>query len=208
MSPGSELETFGYMYIAVVCIMGAFTTLVSIIQEYETWSESTDMTTRTCTRNVLVKMLAGFAAAIVWPVLLLSVVVCRNPWRIRGYIARRLGRRSQGDSSIDVRQHVKISTQGKWGDRGWIVMLRTRHRKSLLRSSTGWGLGYKFGKRKGSTTARLPAVASVREARGHSASDVELAEMGRSVGWDFRRAVVTVVQIEEEGLFRNIVTYL
>eukprot|EP00752_Nemacystus_decipiens_P018626 g16700.t1 len=193
--------TIFYLYVAVVCIMGVFTALVSIMQAYENWSESREMTARTCTRNVVLKILGGFVAAFAWPVLLVFVVFCRNPCRIYRYLARRLGPRRQADSIIDVRRHVAISTRGKWTDRGWIVMLRARHRKPLQKSSQGWGLWTKFTTRKGGT------VMNVQDALERSTADVELGEQGRS-GWNFRRAVEKVVDMEEEGLFRNIITYL
>lgn len=86
-------------------------------------------------------------------------------------------------------------------------MLRARHRNSLLRSDKGWRLwGATFTERKRGI-ATTTAVTSVQNAHGQSTADVELVEEGRS-GWDFGRAVVTVVEIEEEVLFRNIITYL
>lgn len=50
-------------------------------------------------------------------------------------------------------------------------------------------------------------TAVTRDSDGGHESDLEWCERGRA-GLEFTRAVVGVVEIEEEGLFRNIVTYL
>lgn len=112
---------------------------------------------------------------------------------------RWLRHRQQGDGNVDIRQRVRISYRGRWGDRGWIVMLRCRYRKSLLRNTYGW--------------PRRPALFSKRRPSatttgiGLSAADLELVEAGRR-GWSFEWIVGAVVEIEEEGVFRNIVTYI
>lgn len=116
-------------------------------------------------------------------------------------------------------------------------MLRDRYRRSLknnrpANNSRGWlllpwsSVPMLLRKKTTSTTELLvvndaAAVIGVeRDAEEHGGAErtagvveVELAEVGRAGGGggggrDFRRAVLAVVELEEEGLFRNIVTYL
>lgn len=75
-------------------------------------------------------------------------------------------------------------------------MIRARHRRSLA-------------KRPGGCLAKLRELAYPTAMKDIKAavSDVELQEFG-SRRINLVRAVVTTVEIEEEGLFRGIVTYL
>ncbi|CAM9790555.1 unnamed protein product [Scytosiphon promiscuus] len=124
--------------------------------------------------------------------------------------------RQQEDQTVDVLQRVKIWAPGKWEHRGWLVMMRARHRRSLLRTKKNWlpwpdllwpkqrqltasaavGSTFQPGSGNQGTGAGTPAL-----------SELELAEAGRS-DRNFAQAVTAVVEMEEEGLFRSIVTYI
>lgn len=93
-------------------------------------------------------------------------------------------------------------------------MMRARHQRSLARPE-----GYmaklrrlREGRRKYSV--EIPTATSGGPVRPGNQDDsdiynIELAEEGLSASrTGFRKAVVTVVEIEEEGLFRHIITYL
>ena len=124
----------------------------------------------------------------------------------------------------------------RWQERGWLILMRARHKRFLARS-TGWmnRLGWRRGwtvwsigcrRRHGlsavladsseasdllegteDTTGR--GTGSGLDARGENNFDeqLQLLEAGSACS-SFAWAVMTVVEIEEEGLFRNIVAYL
>ncbi|CAN0254444.1 unnamed protein product [Scytosiphon promiscuus] len=195
--------------------MGVLVSIMVIVDEYGRWAESRN-TFRTCSRNIIVKASLGFLLALSWPFLVVFILSCTLPRMTCGVCAGRVWRRQQEEQTIDVRQRVKIWTPGKWEHRGWLVMMRARHRRSLLRTKKSWlpwpnllrpeqrqlnasaAVSSAFQPRSGTraTGAGTPAL-----------SEFELAEAG---GFDrnFAQAVTAVVEMEEEGLFRSIVTYL
>eukprot|EP00903_Cladosiphon_okamuranus_P020545 g18858.t1 len=122
-----------------------------------------------------------------------------------------------------LRRRFPIS--GKWPDRGWLVMLRARDRRALAKSPrrrVPLALCCRHFRRARPTlrstvvvsdaasrsTAVVSNAAVAREGdEALEEGDVERCEDGGS-GLEFTRTVVRVVEIEEEGLFRNIVSYL
>ena len=88
----------------------------------------------------------------------------------------------------------------RWLRRGWLVMMRARHLRALTRQTGCLArLRQFFGGAK-----KLPDADPIIKTM---VSDVELLEMGRdgnSLAW----VVFTVVELEEEGLFRHIVEHL
>lgn len=95
-------------------------------------------------------------------------------------------------------------------------MLRARDRRSALEKSTPLWLSplglcrrHRRPRLRLRNTVGFDAAVSGDDADEGGALDAEAesCEGGRS-GLEFTRTVVRVVEIEEEGLFRNIVTYL
>lgn len=113
-----------------------------------------------------------------------------------------------------------------WEERGWLVLMRARYKRFLKQEHEGCSMmttigefsGLKYWCYENVRKTRYPAVLvdSSEDAKGsgfsagsEKASDEELqlVESGRSSS-RFAWVVVTTVEIEEEGLFRNIVAYL
>lgn len=102
---------------------------------------------------------------------------------------------------------------GLWQRRGWLIMMRMRHRRSLARPE-GWLARFRprIGRPRKVQYARA-TLASKTANMSHenvlgdlNTSGVEL-EAGKS-NWNFVRAVVMMVEMGEEGLFRHVITYL
>ncbi|CAM9730103.1 unnamed protein product [Ectocarpus sp. 6 AP-2014] len=85
--------------------------------------------------------------------------------------------------------------QRRWHAGGWLIMIRTRHQRSLARPK-GWPI-------------RLRKLERYNEANivHKIPPELELLEAGRS-RMNFVRAVTAVVEINEEGLFRHIISFL
>ncbi|CAM9640663.1 unnamed protein product, partial [Ectocarpus sp. 8 AP-2014] len=85
--------------------------------------------------------------------------------------------------------------QRRWYAGGWLIMIRTRHQRSLARPK-GWSI-------------RLRKLERFNEANivHNIPPEIELLEAGRS-RMNFVRAVMAVVEINEEGLFRHIISFL
>lgn len=94
-----------------------------------------------------------------------------------------------------------------WSERGWLILLRRRHERSLARPE---GRLAKFRQRIFRGPRKLAYTGTTSGGRNTSSSvvEVDLEEGGCSSDWGLVRTVVTVVEIQEEGLFRHIVTYL
>lgn len=95
-------------------------------------------------------------------------------------------------------------------------MMRARYRRSLLRASRSWlpWSNFRVPKQRqlvsGAAVTSTPEPASRAlhgEAGTPALSEIELGEAGRR-DRSFAKAVTAVVEIEEEGLFRSIVTYI
>ncbi|CAM9991916.1 unnamed protein product [Ectocarpus fasciculatus] len=94
--------------------------------------------------------------------------------------------------------------QNTWQARGWLIMMRARHQRSLARC-TGWRA--RFWKLERYDEASIIKYAMKDVMTGQTSPEIELLEAGR-LKMNFVRTVMAVVEIEEEGLFRHIITYL
>ncbi|CAN0524153.1 unnamed protein product, partial [Ectocarpus sp. 8 AP-2014] len=92
----------------------------------------------------------------------------------------------------------------RWHARGWLIMLRARHQRSLARSR-GWPV--RLRKLECYNKANIAKYAMRNFMGDQSSPDLELLEGGRS-RMNFVRAVTTVVETNEEGLFRHIIKFL
>ncbi len=83
-------------------------------------------------------------------------------------------------------------------------MMRTRNRGSFARRPESWLV--RFGRcfRRPLDLPRSTAMVNPKS----TVSDIELLEFGRRWETNFVGAVVKLVEIEEEGLFRQVVTYI
>ncbi|CAN0066974.1 unnamed protein product [Ectocarpus fasciculatus] len=91
-----------------------------------------------------------------------------------------------------------------WQARGWLIMMRARHRRSLARS-TDWRARLWKLERYDETSIIKDAMKDAMT--GQTSPEIELLEAGR-LRMNFVRTVLAVIEIEEEGLFRHITTYL
>ncbi|CAN0092907.1 unnamed protein product [Ectocarpus fasciculatus] len=141
----------------------------------------------------------------VWPITLV-IGLCGQSSQSETRRSRPAARRSAGSR---VRSSPPVPNT--WREGGWLVMMRARHQRSLARPK-----GYmaklrqlREGRRKYSVEFPTATSGGPVRAGNQDDSDIELAEEGLSASrTGFRRVVVTVVAIEEEGLFRHIITYL
>ena len=88
-----------------------------------------------------------------------------------------------------------------WLRRGWLVMMRGRYQISLARKPRGCAA------RLRPCFERPPKLAHSNAIENTRVADVELLEVGKNENV-FARVVFMAVEIEEEGIFRHIVTYL
>jgi len=87
-------------------------------------------------------------------------------------------------------------------------MMRARHQRSLIRSPSAWrSEGWLARLRWCCQRPRELEYPIPMTTTTSSVSDIELQELGRG-DVNFVSAVVKSVAIEEEGLFRHIVTYI
>ena len=117
-----------------------------------------------------------------------------------------------------LRLRRRFRSGGKWPDRGWLVMLRARDRRSLVKRPRWLApLEPCCRRRRAMLALRNTFVVDTAAVSGDGgdadallldADNVERCEEGGTSSWDLARAVKFVVEMEEEGLFRNIVTYL
>lgn len=123
----------------------------------------------------------------------------------------------------------------RWAERGWLLLLRARRKRFLARQPEGRIA--RFSRRSGwtaylsdwraylrpthrclsifsdscdFTTLLASTTTSEFESWGENTSDeeVHLLEAGRRIGSSFAWAVMTAVDIKEDGVFRIIVGYL
>ncbi|CAM9627792.1 unnamed protein product, partial [Ectocarpus sp. 4 AP-2014] len=94
--------------------------------------------------------------------------------------------------------------QKSWQARGWLIMMRARHKKSLARSKGWWA---RLRKLERYDEANIIKYAMRDFMGGQTPPEIELLEAGR-LKMNFVRAVMAVVEIEEDGLFRLIISYL
>ncbi|CAM9676117.1 unnamed protein product [Ectocarpus sp. 12 AP-2014] len=87
----------------------------------------------------------------------------------------------------------------RWRARGWLIMMRARHQRSLGRSK-GWPVE-QYNK------ANITKYAMRNYMGDQSSPELELLEAGRS-RMNFVQAVMAVVETNEEGLFRHIISFL
>lgn len=115
------------------------------------------------------------------------------------------------------RRHLSNFPSGRerrWNRRGWLVMLRARHNIFLAQpqqDSQSWLCKRKLRDLCGITRVTVCdplATAGDEPAVGtQGTTDIELCEQGTH-DQEFHQAVVSVVGIMEEGLFRRITLYL
>lgn len=92
-------------------------------------------------------------------------------------------------------------------------MMRSRHQGFVTRNEGWLARLTSHGRRTpkltnaDETTTFKPSTTDQIDTADQSASDIQELEEGRSKA-SFVQAVVTVVEIAEEGLFRHIITYL
>lgn len=128
-------------------------------------------------------------------------------------------------AAIAYLYRFSLESKFRWAHRGWIVMLRARHQVFLAQQQQQapkkprvWlclrkakdlcGITRATMENPLSTAAGEPSTGS-RDADIDGDIDiyVEQCEEGRS-DLEFERAVVSVVGIAEEGLFRHVILYL
>ncbi|CAM9877608.1 unnamed protein product [Scytosiphon promiscuus] len=107
-----------------------------------------------------------------------------------------------------------------WENRGWLVMLRVRYLRSLAQTqNTHWRPPFRTG-RKGQTNRRpfkLDVISGAHAAVGDE-QQTRLGQMGREedvergkVSWfdlDFAKVVAHITEIGEEGLFREVISFI
>ncbi|CAM9791306.1 unnamed protein product [Scytosiphon promiscuus] len=152
--------------------------------------------------------------AILWPMipLLMIPIALLKPFRLLYVLhRRRRARRDVSRSSIESRS---------WEDRGWLVMLRVRYLRSLEQAqNTPWRPSFSTG-RKGQTKRspfKLDVVRSAHAAVGDE-RQTRLGQMGREediergevpwIDWEFAKVVAHITEIDEEGLFREVISYI
>ncbi|CAN0505041.1 unnamed protein product [Ectocarpus sp. 12 AP-2014] len=130
-------------------------------------------------------------------VILLCWYLCRSCIDLCRQPARRRTQRA-------VDRLRRFPDHKRWRARGWLIMLRARHQRLLARSK-GWPIRLRKLERY-----NMPNIAkyATRNFMGDQSSpELELLEAGRS-RMSFVRAVMAVVEINEEGLFHHIIKFL
>lgn len=133
------------------------------------------------------------------------------------------------DEAISYLSQLPPEAKQRWLHRGWFVMLRVRHQiylaqqHSVSQMSRVWLCRRNARDPRGITLAKMddPLVTAggERSAGTQGVIGIELCEEGNSnqetarliegnPNSEFARAVVSVIGIIEEGLFRHIVLYL
>ncbi|CAM9438871.1 unnamed protein product [Ectocarpus sp. 8 AP-2014] len=116
------------------------------------------------------------------------IFICWHLFCLPRNIARRRTQRA-------VNRLRRFPGQRRWHAGGWLVMMRSRHQRSLARSK-GWPVRFWKLERynKANIVNKIPP-------------ELELLEAGRS-RMNFVLAVMAVVETNEEGLFRHIISFL
>ncbi|CAM9439358.1 unnamed protein product [Ectocarpus fasciculatus] len=138
----------------------------------------------------------------------LAFLLCRYLWRFLRYLCcfcidlpRQAARRK---TQLAVDRLRRFPGQTTWQARGWLIMMRARHQRSLARS-TDWRARLWKLERFEETSIIKYAMKDVMT--GQTPPEIELLEAGR-LRMNFVRTVMAVVEIKEPGLFRHIITYL
>ncbi|CAN0097783.1 unnamed protein product [Ectocarpus fasciculatus] len=138
----------------------------------------------------------------------LAFLLCRFLWRFLSHLCRfcvdlpRQAARRKTQLAVDRLR--RFPGQTTWQARGWLIMMRARHQRSLARS-TGWRA--RLWKLERYDEASIIKYAMKDVMTGQTSPEIELLEAGR-LKMNFVRTVMAVVEIEEPGLFRHIITYL
>ncbi|CAM9932533.1 unnamed protein product [Ectocarpus sp. 12 AP-2014] len=98
----------------------------------------------------------------------------------------------------------KFQDHRMWHAGGWLIMMRARRQNTFARPKA-WPVRLRKNERDNEATIIKLAL---RDSIGDLAPpEIELVEAGSSE-MNFVRAVIAVVELNEEGLFRHIITYL
>ncbi|CAN0024772.1 unnamed protein product [Ectocarpus sp. 8 AP-2014] len=135
----------------------------------------------------------------------LASVLCwylwRYPCRFCIDLPRQAARRK---TQLAVDRLGRYPGQESWQARGWLIMMRARRQGSSERSK-GWPA--RLRKLKQYDEASIVKYATRDFMGGQTPPEIELLEAGR-LKMNFVRTVIAVVEINEDGLFRHIITYL
>ncbi|CAN0287569.1 unnamed protein product, partial [Ectocarpus fasciculatus] len=138
----------------------------------------------------------------------LAFLLCWCLWMCLRYLCRfcvdlpRQAARRKTQLAVDRLR--RFPGKKTWQARGWLIMMRARHQRSLARS-TGWRA--RLWKLERYDEASIIKYAMKDVMTGQTSPEIELLEAGR-LKMNFVRTVMAVAEIEEEGLFRHIITYL
>ncbi|CAM9349526.1 unnamed protein product [Ectocarpus fasciculatus] len=123
--------------------------------------------------------------------------ICRCCMSLRRQPARRRRQRA-------VERLRRFPDHRSWRARGWLIMMRARHQRSLARSKS-WPVRLRKLERYNEVNIVKYAM---RDFMGdQTPPEIELLEAGRTK-MNFVRSVMAVVEINEEGLFRHIIKFL
>eukprot|EP00752_Nemacystus_decipiens_P001712 g1658.t1 len=161
----------------------------------------------------LVPLVIGVFSPHIWFIWVLSMCVVRPAFNASARRARSATSRRR--AAIDCLSNFPCESKQRWRSRGWLVLLRARHQRYLARQeqrSRSWRCRRKLKHLYGITWAATNDpldVAGVECLVGAKRTEdiAEACEEGYS-HQEFARAVISVVGIVEEGLFRDIVSFL
>ncbi|CAN0418735.1 unnamed protein product [Ectocarpus sp. 12 AP-2014] len=117
------------------------------------------------------------------------------------YLRRQATRRK---TQLAVDRLRRFPDQKSWKARGWLIMMRARRERSSARPKGWWT---RLRKLERYDEADIIKYAMRDFMGGQTPPEIELLEGGR-LKMNFVRAVMTTVEISEEGLFRHIILYL
>ncbi|CAM9194011.1 unnamed protein product [Ectocarpus sp. 12 AP-2014] len=138
----------------------------------------------------------------------LASLLCWYLWRYLRYLCsfcidlpRQAARRK---TKLAVDRLRRYPGQKRWEARGWLIMMWARRQRSSARSE-GWRA--RLRKLDHYDEANIIKYAMRDFMGGQTPPEIELLEAGR-LKMNFVRTVMAVVEMNEEGLFRHIITYL
>ncbi|CAN0342003.1 unnamed protein product [Ectocarpus fasciculatus] len=138
----------------------------------------------------------------------LAILLCWYLWRYLRHLCRFCidlpGQAARRKTKLAVDRLRRFPDQKKWKARGWLIMMRARRQWSSTRSK-GWPARLRKLERYDETNIIKDAMRVFQG--GQTPPEIEQLEAGR-LKMNFVRAVMAVVEINEEGLFRHIITYL
>ncbi|CAN0414747.1 unnamed protein product [Ectocarpus sp. 12 AP-2014] len=159
-----------------------------------------------CCCCVLIEIFATWIACACLGPLPLASLLCWYLWRCLRYRCGlfidlpRLAARRRTQLAVD--RLGRFPGQKSWQAWGWLIMMRARRQRSSARTK-GWRA--RLRKLDYYDEANIMKYA-MRDFMGGQ-TPPELLEAGK-LKMNFARAVMAVVEINEEGLFRHIITYL